>query len=125
LTKLAAIFAFGVLLAGCGMAGPGIARSQPAPAAGVEHETTYDSSWVKPHEPDAINTLNPQKELSADISKRQLGVRYFDEDTKIGEKHVPAYEKRQQEREEARRKAWQARTGLKTIKDEQEEREGK
>jgi hypothetical protein len=116
---------FSALAAGCGMAGPGVARSQPAPAPGVEHETFYDSSWVTPREPDAINTLNPQNEWSVDISKRELGVRYLDEDTKIGEKHVPAYEKRQQEREEARRKAWRARTGLKTMKDEQAEREGK
>jgi hypothetical protein len=125
LTKLAVILAFSALAAGCGMAGPGVARSQPAPAPGVERETFYDSSWVTPREPDAINTLNQQKDLSADISDRELGVRYFDEDSKIGDKHVPAYEKRQHDREEARRKAWRARMGLKTIKDEQEEREGK
>jgi len=105
------------------MSGPGVARVQPAPAPGVERETTYDSSWVTPREPDALNTLDHKRELSVNVGERELGVRYLDEDTKIGDKHVPAYEKRQHEREKARRDAWRARTGLKTIKDEQAEAE--
>jgi hypothetical protein len=125
LTKFVAILAFALLAAGCGMSGPGVARVMPAPAPGVEHKTTYDSRWVTPREPDAINTLNQQKDLSADISDRKLGVRYLDEDSKIGDKTVPAWEKRQHDREEARRKAWQARMGLKNVKDEQEERDSK
>jgi hypothetical protein len=124
LSKLAVILAFAVLVAGCGMAGPGVARSQPAPPPGTERETFYDSRWVKPREPDAINTLNPQKDLSVNISERKLGVRYLDENSKIGDKTVPAYEKRQHDREKARRKAWQARMGLKTVKSEQDEKAG-
>jgi hypothetical protein len=107
------------------MSGPGVARVMPAPEPGVEHKTTYDSRWVTPREPDAINSLNQQKDLSVDISERKLGVRYLDEDSKIGGKTVPAHEKRQHDREEARRKAWQARMGIKTVKDEQEKRDGK
>lgn len=124
MSKLLIIVAFSALAAGCGMAGPGVARSQPAPAPGVERETFYDSSWVTPHEPDAINTLDHKRELSVNISEHKLGVRNLDENTKIGDRVVPAYEKRQHDREEARRKAWRARMGLKTIKDEQAEREG-
>ena len=116
LSKLAVILAFSTLVAGCGMAGPGVARVMPAPEAGIDHKTTYDSRWVTPREPDAINSLNQQKDLSVDISERKLGVRYLDEDSKIGDKTVPAHEKRQRDREDARRKAWQARMGLKTIK---------
>ncbi|MCB9894082.1 MAG: hypothetical protein H6839_06530 [Planctomycetes bacterium] len=88
-----------------------------------QQNTTYNSKWVNTAEPDAINTLERKGELSVDISERQIGVRYLDEDSMIGDKYEPAYQKRQREREEARRKAWKEKMGLKTIKDEQKERE--
>lgn len=123
LRNLALLIAFSALAAGCNMSGPGVARLGPPQQAGTEHETTYDSSWVNKAKPDAINTLDNNQQLSVDISERQLGVRYLDEDSKIGDKYEPAYEKRQREREEARKEAWRKRMGLKTIKDEQKERE--
>ena len=89
---------------------------------GDEMNTTYNSNWVN-QEPDVINTLDENRELSIDLSTRELGVRYLDEDAQVGDKHEPLYLKRQREREEARRKAWRAKMGLKTIKDEERERQ--
>ncbi|MCB9932568.1 MAG: hypothetical protein H6841_04010 [Planctomycetes bacterium] len=123
LRKIALVLVISAFAAGCNMSGPGVARLGAPQQPGTEHETTYDSSWVNKDKPDAINTLDHDQELSVDISERQVGVRYLDEDSKIGDKYEPAYMKRQREREEARREAWRKRMGLKTIKDEQKERE--
>jgi hypothetical protein len=125
LRKLALLIAFSVFAAGCHMSAPGVARLGAPQQPGTEHETTYDSSWVNKDKPDAINTLDNNQELSVDISERQLGVRYFDEDSSIGEGNERAFEKRQRERKEARQEAWRKRGGIKTIKDEQQEREEK
>lgn len=114
---------FSALAAGCNMSGPGVARLGSPQQPGTEHETTYDSSWVNKAKPDAINTLDNDQQLSVDLTERKLGVRYLDEDSKIGDKYEPAWEKRQREREEARKEAWRKRGGIKTIKDEQKERE--
>ncbi len=123
LRKFALLIGFSLFAAGCNMSGPGVARLGAPQQPGTEHETTYDSSWVNKAKPDATNTLDNGQELSVDISERQLGVRYLDEDSRIGDQYEPAHKKRQREREEARREAWRKRMGIKNIKDEQKERE--
>ncbi|MCA8914060.1 MAG: hypothetical protein KDB90_01510 [Planctomycetes bacterium] len=105
------------------MASPGVAHLGPPLTAEQQLNTTYNSKWVNTAEPDAINSLERKGDLSVDISERQIGVRYLDEDSMIGDKYEPAYLKRQREREEARRKAWKTRMGLKTIKDEEKQRQ--
>lgn len=105
------------------MSGPGVARVGELPRQGAPVDTTYNSDWVNRGEPDAINSIEPQGELSADLSEREIGVRYLDEDSMIGDEYEPKYLQRQRERQEARRKAWREKMGLKTIVDEQKERE--
>jgi len=97
------------MLAGCGMAAPGVARVG-APY-GPGHQTTYNSDWVnKPKDP--LDTLDHEHmSLGADLSQREFGVSYWDEDPETG-RRVPGYQRRQQERQEARRAAWRARMGL-------------
>jgi len=126
LHKLIAIAAFGVLLAGCNMAGPGVMRVQPLEEPGQEHETTYNSEWVNKKAPDPVNTLDNKGELSVDLSERELGVRYMGEESMLGKKDVEyesAADKRRRERVETRRAAWNKRMGIKTMNDEQKERE--
>lgn len=120
--NLAILVLFGAFVAGCNMSGPGVARVGELPPAGVPVETTYNSEWVNRGEPDIINSIERSGELSADLSEREIGVRYLDEDSTIGDEYEPKYLQRQRERQEARRKAWREKMGLKTIKDEEEER---
>ena len=105
------------------MSGPGVARVGELPPQGVPLDTTYESDWVNRGEPDIINSIEPRGDLSADLSEREIGVRYLDEDSQLGDTYEPKYLQRQRERQEARRKAWREKMGLKTIKDEQQERE--
>jgi hypothetical protein len=112
-----------ICLAGCNMSGPGVARVGAPPAAGAPVNTSYNSDWVNRGEPDPIHSIDRHGELSVDIQNRELGVRYFDENSQIGDAHEPAHLKRQRERQEARRNAWRERMGLKNIRDEQRERE--
>lgn len=126
LRKLCAILGFAVLLAGCNMSGPGVMRVQPMQQPGQEYETTYNSEWVNKKAPDPLGELNGGRELSIDISERELGARYMDEDRLVGTNEVryqSAAEKRQAERRNARREAWRTRMGIKTVTDEQKERD--
>lgn len=116
-------FIVGVFLAGCNMSGPGVARVGALPAQGAPLNTTYNSEWVNRGDPDPINSIERKGKLSADLSERELGVRYFDENSEIGDTREPMYLKRQRERQEARQAAWREKMGLKTIRDEQKERE--
>lgn len=111
-----------MLLAGCNMSGPGVARLGELPPQGVPQETTYNSKWVNTGAPDPIDSLERKGDLSADLSQREIGVRYVDEDSIVGDEYEPKYLQRQRERKEARQKAWRERMGLKTIKDEEEAR---
>lgn len=124
--KLLVIAVFSVLLAGCNMSGPGVARVQPMQQPGEEYETTYNSEWVNKKAPDPLGTLDNDRKLSIDLSEREMGVRYLNEDTMIGDKEMK-YEtrsdKRIRERRETRREAWRGRMGIKTMVDEQKERE--
>ena len=116
------IVSFAALLAGCNMSGPGVARVGALPAQGAPVETTYNSDWVNRGEPDPVHSIERKGELSIDLSEREIGVRYLDEDTQIGDPYEPKYLQRQRERKEARQKALRERLGLKTIKDEEQER---
>ncbi|MCC6463838.1 MAG: hypothetical protein IT463_00705 [Planctomycetes bacterium] len=112
-----------LVLGGCSMSGPGIARIQPQPAPGTLQKTTYNSDWVsRPKDPvDSLDTMGATQ-LSVDLSKRELGANYLDPEVREG-RYVDAAEKRQMERQAARKAAWRARMGLTNIKDEQEARE--
>jgi hypothetical protein len=113
------------LLAGCAMSGPGVASVQPQGSYYEEQNkgSVYNDDWTNKPEPTSIDHLdsNAGGELSADISERELGVRYMDEDTMLGDEYTPAYKKRQQERRDARRAEWKKRMGYTTIKDEQDD----
>lgn len=105
------------------MAGPGVGSVSPQGSYYEEEQkgSVYNDDWTNKPAPTSIDHLdaNAGEGLSADISERQLGQRYLDEDTMIGEEYVPAHKKRQQERREARRAAWKERMGYTNIKDEQ------
>lgn len=101
-------------------------RVQPMQQPGQEYETTYYSEWVNKKEPDPLGELNGGRELSIDISERELGAGYMNEDRLVGTNDVryqSAAEKRQSERRNARRAAWRTRMGIKTVTDEQRERD--
>lgn len=109
------------------MASPGVASLGGTSTPGQAQPTMYNSDWVR-KEPDAVDKLGGaagNQHLSVDVSERELGVRYMDEKSEIGDTGKRGYEIRQAERREARQKAWGQRMGLKNIKDEQAEREGK
>lgn len=108
------------------MASPGVASlGGSTTTPGQSQPTMYNSDWVR-KEPDAVDRMGhgtSKQHLGVDISERQLGVRYMDEDSEIGNTTPRGYEIRQAERREARQKAWSNRMGLKNLKDEQAERE--
>jgi hypothetical protein len=126
LYKLFALTAFTVLLAGCSMAGPGVVAAHPPYEVGQDHETTYNSEWVN-KKADPVNTLDNDRELSVDLTERELGVHYMGEDSMLGKKdtkYESAADKRRRERVEARRAVWHKRMGIKTMNEEEKERQG-
>lgn len=116
---------FSALLAGCGMAGPGVASLQPSGAyhEEVTQDTLYNNDWTNGPQATSVDSLDADRPLSVDISERELGVTTLDEETRIGQKkrREPAHLKRQRERREARRAVWRERMGITNIKDEQED----
>lgn len=116
---LSALF---VLLAGCSMAGPGIAQLGAAPTAGNAHETIYNSQWVKKDD-SAIHDLDNSQHLSVDISEHQLGIRNRAGDGEVTGSYVPAWKQRQNARKAARQAEWKSKGGITTIREEQKQRE--
>ena len=109
------------------MSAPGVARVGAPLPAGEQTNTTYNSDWVNRGPANAVNGLNGEQQMSVDISERKLGTRYnMDESARIGADGVryseSAQEKRQRERQEARRTVWRERMGIKTMRDEESER---
>lgn len=104
------------------MSSAGVASTSKQGTYLEEHnkDTMFDDEWTNKPGPTSIDHLdyNAGGELSADMSERELGVRYFDDDSRIDDEYVPAYQKRQQERREARRAEWRDRMGISNIKDE-------
>ncbi|MCF6228772.1 MAG: hypothetical protein L3J82_08960, partial [Planctomycetes bacterium] len=74
MTRIILLSALFVLLAGCSMAGPGIAQLGAAPTAANAHETAYNSQWVNQND-SAIHDLENSQHLSVDISEHKLGIR--------------------------------------------------
>jgi hypothetical protein len=129
LRYLACLMLLSVFVAGCNMSAPGVARVGAPLPAGEQANTTYNSDWVNRGPADSVNGLNGEQHMSVDISERKLGTRYhMDEEARIGADGVrynePAHEKRQRERQEARRAVWRERMGFKTMADEEAERKG-
>lgn len=110
------------LIAGCSMAAPGVASiSAPPPPGG--RKTTYDNSWVN-QPPNPTDNLPENQHMSVDISERELGDPWWiDEDGNKKPRRKPGYEERQEKRQAERRAVIKERMGIKTMKDEQKERE--
>ncbi|MEE9312032.1 MAG: hypothetical protein V3V10_06415 [Planctomycetota bacterium] len=126
MTRIILFSALFVLLAGCSMAGPGIAQVGSAPTAGNVEQTTYNSQWVN-QEDSAIHDLENTQHMSVDISNHKLGIRNradrTDGEGEITRGYVPAWKKRQNARKAARKAERKSKGGITTMPEEQKQRE--
>ncbi|MDC1142889.1 hypothetical protein OAU50_07330 [Planctomycetota bacterium] len=112
---------FTAFLAGCGMAGPGVAQVGPQPS--YDSKTTFNSDWVKLDK--NPNELDHEPYMGIDISEHKIGIRNRAEDLEDGaDPYTPGWKRRQNKRRDARRAELKKKGGIVTMKDEQRARDG-